>query len=92
VVLLVNILGCLLYISKSGSNEEKATILSRWFSNPDQLVIAAIFILSIGFNYSYICWVVYINVPDKVSAFSQESSRVGRDRRKVSSIIILSAT
>ncbi|TVY33054.1 hypothetical protein LSUB1_G008899, partial [Lachnellula subtilissima] len=35
VVLLANMLGCLLYTSKSGLDKKKAAILSRWLSNID---------------------------------------------------------
>jgi hypothetical protein len=52
--LLANILGCLLYTSKSGSDEEKIVILSRWLSNPDQLVIAVISALGIRFDYFHV--------------------------------------
>jgi superfamily II DNA helicase RecQ len=90
--LLANILGCLLYTSKSGSDEEKAAILSGWLSNPDQPVIAATSTLGIRFDYPYVRWVVHVNTPDEISVFSQESSRAGRDGEKVSSIVILSAT
>ena len=68
--LLTNTLGYLSYTSESGLNEEKAAILSRWLSNPDQPVIAATSTLGIGFDYPYIRWVVYVNAPNEVSTFT----------------------
>jgi superfamily II DNA helicase RecQ len=70
VVLLTNILGCLLYTSKSGLDEEKAAILGGWLSNRDQPAIAATSTLGIGFDYPHVRWVIHINIPDEVSAFS----------------------
>ena len=52
--LLANTLGCLSYTFKSGSDEEKAAILSGWLSNPDQLAIAATSALGIGFDYPHV--------------------------------------
>jgi len=54
VALLVNTLGCPLYTSESGLDEEKAAILSGWLSNPDQPAIAATSALGIGFNYPHV--------------------------------------
>jgi Lhr-like helicase len=92
VALLANTLGCSSYTSESGSDEEKAAILSGWLSNLDQPAIAATSALGIGFDYPHVRWVVHVNAPDEVSAFSQESGRAGRDGRKASSIVMLSAT
>ena len=92
VALLANTLGCPSYTSESGSDEEKAAILSGWLSNPDQPAIAATSALGIGFDYPHVRWVVHVNAPDEVSAFSQESGRVGRDGGKALSIVMLSAT
>ena len=90
--LLANTLGCPSYTSESGSDEEKAAILSGWLSNPDQPAIAATSALGIRFDYPHVRWVVHVNALDEVSAFSQESSRAGRDGGKASSIVMLSAT
>jgi superfamily II DNA helicase RecQ len=69
VALLVNILGCLLYISKSRLNKEKIAILSRWLLNLDQPAIIATSALGIRFNYPYVRWVIYINISNKISVF-----------------------
>jgi superfamily II DNA or RNA helicase len=92
VALLANTLGYSSYTSESGSDEKKAAILSGWLSNLDQPAIAATSALGIGFDYPHVRWVVHVNAPDEVSAFSQESGRAGRDGRKASSIVMLSAT
>ena len=92
VALLANALGCPSYTSKSGSDEEKAAILSGWLSNRDQPAIAATSALGIGFDYPHVRWVIHVDAPDEVSAFSQESGRAGRDGGKASSIVLLSAT
>jgi superfamily II DNA helicase RecQ len=68
--MLADILQCLLYTSKSRSKEEKAAILSKWLSSKDKLVIAATSALSIGFNYPYVQWVIYIDAPKKATTFS----------------------
>ena len=70
VALLTNTLGCPSYTSRSGSEGEKGAILSGWLSNRDQPAIAATSALSIGFDYPYVCWVIHVDAPDEVSAFS----------------------
>jgi superfamily II DNA helicase RecQ len=70
VALLADMLGCLLYISESGSDEEKTVILSRWLFNQDQPAIIATSALGIGFDYPYVRWVIYINISNEASAFS----------------------
>ena len=79
-------------MSKSGTKEEKAAIISGWLSDRDQPVIIAISALRIRFDYPYIQWVIYVDAPDKVTSFSQESGRAGRDGGKASSVVLLSAT
>lgn len=89
---LADILKYLLYTSKSGTEEEKAAIISGQLSNRDQLVIIAISTFGIGFDYPYIRQVIYIDALDKATSFSQESGRAGYDSGKASSIILLNAT
>ena len=51
---LADILDCLLYMSESGSKEEKAAILSKWLANNDKPVIVATSALGIGFDYPHV--------------------------------------
>jgi superfamily II DNA helicase RecQ len=54
VSLLANTLGCPSYTAASGSDEEKAVILSEWLANRDQPAIAATSALGIEFDYPHI--------------------------------------
>ncbi|RAL58160.1 hypothetical protein DID88_002364 [Monilinia fructigena] len=83
------LMDCPLYTSESGTIREKGEIIQRWLSNPHQPVIAATSALGIGFDYPHIRWVIHLDAPERVTAFSQESGRAGRDGRKASSIILL---
>jgi orsellinic acid/F9775 biosynthesis protein OrsD/helicase-like protein/RAD3-like DEAD/DEAH box helicase len=89
---LADTLKCPSYTSKSGTEDEKAVIISGWLGNRDQPVIVATSALGIGFDYPYVRWVIHVDAPDKATSFSQESGRAGRDGKKASSIIMLSAT
>ena len=91
VAMLADILGCPSYTSESGSDEEKAAILSKWLADKEQPVIAATSALGNGFDYPHVRWVIHIGAPETASAFSQESGRAGRSGSKASSIIMLSA-
>ncbi|KAF7880786.1 uncharacterized protein EAF01_000538 [Botrytis porri] len=86
------LMNCPLYTSESGTVREKGEIIQRWLSNPQQPVIAATSALGIGFDYPHIRWVIHLDAPERVTAFSQESGRAGRDGRKASSIILLNST
>ena len=55
-------------------------------------MIVATSALGIGFDYPHIRWVIHVDAPDKVTSFSQESGRAGRDGGKASSVVLLSAT
>jgi len=89
VALLAELLQCLSYTFESGSEEEKAAILSGWIASQDQPVIAATSALGIGFDYPHIRWVVHVDAPSEATAFPQESGRAGRDGGKASSIVLL---
>ena len=56
-------LGCLTYTSKSGSEEEKATIISDWLGRPKQPAIVATRALGIGFDYPFVRWVIHVDAP-----------------------------
>ncbi|QSZ34615.1 hypothetical protein DSL72_006209 [Monilinia vaccinii-corymbosi] len=58
----------------------------------EQPIIAATSALRIRFDYPYIRFVIYIDTPEKATAFFQKSSRAERDRQKALSIVFLSAT
>ncbi|KAH7385148.1 P-loop containing nucleoside triphosphate hydrolase protein [Cadophora sp. MPI-SDFR-AT-0126] len=88
---LADILKCPLYTSRSGTEEEKAAIISGWLGNRDQPVIVATSALGIGFDYPFVRWVIHVDGPDKLTDFSQESGRAGRDGSKASSIVLLHA-
>jgi hypothetical protein len=88
---LADILDCPTYTSRSGTEEEKAAIISGWLGNRDQPVIAATSALGIGFDYPFIRWVIHVDGPDRLTDFSQESGRAGRDGSKASSIVLLHA-
>jgi superfamily II DNA helicase RecQ len=88
---LADILQCPSYTSRLGTEEEKAAIIARWLGNRDQPVIIATSALGIGFDYPFIRWVIHVDGPDKLTDFSQESGRAGRDGSNASSIILLHA-
>ncbi|OBT81161.1 hypothetical protein VE02_10169, partial [Pseudogymnoascus sp. 03VT05] len=86
------ILRCPTYTSRSGTEEEKAEILSGWLSRPEQPAIVATGALGIGFDYPFVRWVIHVDAPQKMSDFSQESGRAGRDGSRASSITLLQST
>ena len=45
--------------------------------------------LSAGFDYIHVRLVMYINKPDSLIDFIQESGRAGRDRKEAYSVILL---
>ncbi|KAL5344167.1 hypothetical protein ACLOAV_004652 [Pseudogymnoascus australis] len=87
-----DILGCPTYTSKSGSEEEKGAIIAGWLARPEQPAIVATAALGIGFDYPFVRWVIHVDAPRKMTDFSQESGRAGRDGSKASSIVLLRST
>jgi superfamily II DNA helicase RecQ len=65
-----DILGCPTYTSKSGTEEEKAEIISEWLSRPEQPMIVATRALRIRFDCPFVRWVVHVDAPQKMSDFS----------------------
>lgn len=54
-------------------------------------MIAATSALGVGFDYPFIRWVIHVDEPDRLTDFSQESGRAGRDGSKASSVVLLRA-
>jgi orsellinic acid/F9775 biosynthesis protein OrsD/helicase-like protein/RAD3-like DEAD/DEAH box helicase len=86
------ILGCPTYTSESGTAEEKATIIQSWLATADQPVIVATTALGPGFDYPYICWVIHVDAPRRLTDFSQASGRAGRAGQPVFSTVLLHRT
>lgn len=86
---LAALLGCPSYTSRSGNEEERGAIISAWLADRGQPAIVATSALGVGFDYPFIRWVIHIDAPEKLTDFSQESGRAGRDGAKASSIILL---
>lgn len=60
----------IVHTSESGSEEEKAAILSGWIADKGRPVITATSGLRIVFDYPYVRWVIHVDTPSEVSAFS----------------------
>ncbi|PQE16365.1 telomere-associated recQ-like helicase protein [Rutstroemia sp. NJR-2017a BVV2] len=88
---LAELLACPTYTSTSGTEEEKAAIIAGWLGDRDQPAIAATSALGPGFDYPFVRWVIHVDGPDRLTDFSQESGRAGRDGGKASSIVLLHA-
>lgn len=57
------LLGCLTYTSKSGSEDEKAAILRVWLGRAEQPAIVATGALGVGFDYLFVRWVIHVDTP-----------------------------
>ena len=86
------LLGCPTYTSESGSEEEKGAIIAGWLGDAQLPVIAATRALGVGFDYPHVRWVIHVDDPLKMTDFSQESGRAGRDGRKACSIVMLNSS
>lgn len=86
---LQELLGCASYMSESGSEEEKREIINGWLGDVEQPAIVATSALGIGFDYAHVRWVIHVDAPDKMTDFSQESGRAGRDGRAATSIVMI---
>ena len=86
---LQEILRCLSYTSESGSEDKKKAILASWLDDAKQPVIVATSAFGIGFDYPHVRCVIHIDAPDKMTAFSQESGRAGRDSRAAYSTVLI---
>jgi superfamily II DNA or RNA helicase len=70
--------------------EEKEMVLGQWLGPVGSPVIVATSALGVGFDYPHVRWVVHAGAPRRITDFSQESGRAGRDGRQAESIILLS--
>jgi superfamily II DNA helicase RecQ len=52
-------------------------------------VIATTCALGVGFDYPHVRWVIHVDASLKMTDFSQESGRAGRDGWKACSIVML---
>lgn len=85
-------LDCGTYTSKLGTWEDKVKVVQEWLANPQQPVIVATTALGPGFNYRHVQWVIHINVPKRLSEFSQASGQAGWAGQPAMSIILLPNT
>ncbi|KAI6777557.1 uncharacterized protein J7T54_004107, partial [Emericellopsis cladophorae] len=90
---LAEALGCLMYVGdrEMMSSEDKDAAIERWLHPAGSPVIVATSALGVGFDYPHVRWVVHAGPPRRMTDFSQESGRAGRDRKPAESIILLSA-
>ena len=88
---LAGLLACPSYTSRSGDEEERASIIAGWLANVQQPVIVATSALGVGFDHPFVRWVIHVGAPDGLINFSQESGRAGRDGSKATSIVLLHA-
>jgi hypothetical protein len=61
VAVLAELLCCLQYTLELGMAEQKEALLHAWLALSEQLYIMATSALSVGFNYMYVCLVIYVN-------------------------------
>jgi superfamily II DNA helicase RecQ len=81
-------LGCPVYYSDSGTEEEKGKVLEAWVQGDTQ-VIAATSAFGAGIDYPTVRVVFHVGEPDQAINFAQEVGRGGRDGQGSVSCVIL---
>jgi superfamily II DNA helicase RecQ len=84
-----SLLGCKVYYSTAGTDEEKAAILSLWLAGSDTDILVATSALA-GLDYPAIRLIIHLGLPlGDVVDFAQDVGRAGRDGRLAQSIVLL---
>lgn len=68
---------------------DKDAAIQQWLGQTGSPVIMATSALGVGFDYPHVRWVVHAGAPRRLTDFSQESGRAGRDGRPAESIVLL---
>jgi superfamily II DNA helicase RecQ len=71
------------------SEEQKDAALTEWLGPTGSPIIVVTSALGISLDYTYVRWVIHVGAPRRMTDFSQESGRGGRDGRVAESIILL---
>src|SRR5262249_15359039 len=71
-------LGCPVYYSDSGTDEEKGEGLEAWLRGEPQ-ILAATSAFGAGIDYPHVRAVFHVGEPDRAIDFAQEVGRGGRD-------------
>lgn len=86
-----SLMGCPFYVADSGTEEEKKTIIDGWLRIGGPVAIVATGALGAGFDYPHVRLVIHIGAPMKMTDFSQESGRAGRDGMAAESVVLVTA-
>ncbi|KAJ6787592.1 hypothetical protein PWT90_08516 [Aphanocladium album] len=80
-------IGCA-YVTGEQTNEEKASAIDGWLNGTGRYTISATSALGVGFDYSNIRAIIHAGVPRRLTDYSQESGRAGRDGERAISEIL----
>jgi hypothetical protein len=86
-------LGCPTYTGDQDTMNaaDRIAAIRSWLAPAGSPTIIATSALGIGFDYPYVRWVVHAGPPRRMTDFSQESGRAGRDGKPARSIVLISA-
>jgi superfamily II DNA or RNA helicase len=89
---LATVLCCEMYTGDQDSmdEEERDLAIKKWLGPTGSPIIVATSALGVGFDYPYVRWVIHAGTPRRMTDFSQETGRAGRDGYPAESIILLS--